>query len=292
MKIFGYTTFAIRVVPALAGLAAVVAFYPLARHLFGIVPAVVATALFAVSRWAVTFSRVSWEASIQPVIEILAIYFIIRGIDRGSRVSFAFGGVALAAGLYSYIAFRMVPIFVVLLLLYVAATQWRSIRSNATGLAVFALAFLAAVAPLANFALHNQDRFLQRTRDVNVFREIDREGSYEPLRHNVRATLKMMNVGATSRPQASWRAGGDNIWRRHPGLGAGVWSIRNWRRGSLALWFGLSLIPGALIAHRESVPFAPLVLRRSTCSSASPSRPFTGRLLRRAMACSCSGGLR
>ena len=72
------------------------------------------------------------------MLEILAIYFIVRGLDRESRVSFAFGGVALAAGLYSYIAFRMVPIFVVLLLLYVAATQWRSIRSNVAGLAIFA----------------------------------------------------------------------------------------------------------------------------------------------------------
>ena len=159
-KLFGYTLLAIRIVPALAGVAAVIAFYTLARHLFGAVPAIVATALFAASRWAVTFSRISWEASVQPVLEILAVYFIIRGLDRKSRVSFALGGVALAAGLYTYIAFRMVPIFVVLLLAYAAISRWRVIRSNVVGLAVFALAFLVAIAPLANFAIHNQDRFL------------------------------------------------------------------------------------------------------------------------------------
>ena len=242
--------------PALAGLAAVVAFYPLARHLFGTVPALVATALFAVSRWAVTFSRVSWEASLQPLLEILAVYFIVRGIDRKSRVSFALGGVALAAGLYSYIAFRMVPIFVVLLLLYVAATQWRSIRSNAAGLAIFALAFLAAVAPLAQLRApqpgplppaHARRQRVQGNRSRRQLR------AAAPQR---RATLKMMNVrgdvnGRHNLPGAPMV---DDVTAALfiLGLGASIWSIRNWRRGSLALWLGLSLVPGALTLRIEN----------------------------------------
>jgi Dolichyl-phosphate-mannose-protein mannosyltransferase len=60
-KLFGYTVFAMRLVPALAGVGAVIAFYFLARWLLGPIPALVSTALLAVSRFAVTFSRVSWE---------------------------------------------------------------------------------------------------------------------------------------------------------------------------------------------------------------------------------------
>ena len=36
------------------------------------------------------------------------------------------------------------------------------------------------------------------------------------------------------------------------GLGASLWSFRNWRRGSLALWLGLSLVPGALTLRIEN----------------------------------------
>ena len=255
-KVFGFTIFAIRVVPALAGLAAVVAFYPLARHLVGAVPALVATALLAASRWAVTFSRISWEASVQPVIEILAIYFLMRGIEKKSRASFALAGAALAAGLYTYIAFRMVPIVAALLLVYVAATQWRLIRANIAGIALCMLAFAAVVAPLANFALHNQDRFLQRTREVNVFKEIDREASYDPLRHNIRASVKMMNVagdvnGRHNLPGAPML---DDVTAALfvLGLAVSVWSLRNWRRGSIAPWFALSLVPGALTLRIEN----------------------------------------
>src|SRR3990172_7255560 len=48
-KLFGYTLFAMRMVPALAGMAAVVGFYVLAPWLLGPVPAIVATALLALS---------------------------------------------------------------------------------------------------------------------------------------------------------------------------------------------------------------------------------------------------
>ncbi len=256
IQVFGYTVFAVRVVPALAGLAAVVAFYALARHLFGAVPALVATAMLAASRWAVTFSRVSWEASLQPLLEILAIYFLIRGLERRSRASFALGGVALAAGLYSYIAFRLVPIYVLVLLLYIAATQQRLIRENLRGLAIWLIAFAAAVAPLAIFAAQNADRMLARTRAVNVFREADRVGSYEPLRHNIRVTFEMMNIAGDSNGRHNLPGAPmlDDITAALLvlGLAASLWSLRNWRHGVLAPWFVLALVPGALTLRIEN----------------------------------------
>ena len=256
IRLFGYTVFALRIVPALAGLAAVVAFYPLARRLCGAVPALVATALLAASRWAVTFSRISWEASLQPVIEVLAIYLLIRGIEKKSRASLAFAGIGLAAGLYSYIAFRLVPVYALLFLLYMASTQRRLIRENLVGLAIWMAVFAAAVAPLAIFAAQNPDRFLARTREVNVFREVDRAGSYEPLRHNIRVTFEMMNLAGDSngRHNLSGAPMLDDVTAALLVLGlvASLWSFRGWRRGVLAPWFVLALVPGALTLRIEN----------------------------------------
>jgi 4-amino-4-deoxy-L-arabinose transferase-like glycosyltransferase len=255
-KVFGYTLFAIRIVPATAGLAAVVLFYFLARRLVGQVPALIATALFGVSRWAVVFSRISWEASIQPVIEVAAVYFLIRGVDTKSKPSFALGGIAMAAGLYTYIAFRMVPIFVALLLIYIAVSQWQTIRRNLAGLALFSAAFVVAVMPLAVFALNHTDKFTERTRAVSVFKEIDKENSYEPLWSNVKKSVRMLNVegDGNGRHNLPFRPMLDEVTAALVvlGLGVSLWSFRNWRRGSIAPWIVLSLLPGALTLQIEN----------------------------------------
>lgn len=255
-KIFGFNVFAMRIVPATAGLAAVVAFYFLARWLLGPVPALVAAALLAVSRFAVTFSRISWEASLQPVLEIIAVFFLVRAIETRRGILFALAGASLAAGFYTYLAFRFVPVVMLFLLLYVATAERRLIRTNARGLVVYAVSFVLVVTPVAQYAVQNPDQFLARTRDVSVFKDIDRDDSYDPLWHNVKATVKMMNV-----------AGDKNGRHNLPGapllddvsaallvlgLAVALWSARDWRRGVIAGWLALSLIPGAFTLSLEN----------------------------------------
>jgi 4-amino-4-deoxy-L-arabinose transferase-like glycosyltransferase len=255
-RLFGYNLFALRIVPVAAGFAAVVAFYFLARALIGVVPALVATALLAVSRWATTFSRISWEASLVPVLEIASAYFLFRAIETQRRIFFVLAGVSLAAGLYTYVAFRMVPVVLLMFLAYIALTQWRMLARNVPGIAIYAATFVVVVAPLAWFAINNQDRVLERTRTVNVFREIDDKESYEPLKFNLEANIKMMNVEGDRNPR-------HNIARAPMldevtaalfvlGLAVSVWSLRDWRRGGVAIWYVLMLVPAALTITLEN----------------------------------------
>ncbi|MBF6600475.1 MAG: glycosyltransferase family 39 protein [Dehalococcoidia bacterium] len=255
-KTFGYTVFAFRIVPALAGIATVVAFYFLARWLLGPVPALVATALLAVSRFATTFSRISWDASLVPLFSVLAVYFFVRGMETGRKLFFALAGGSLAAGIYSYPSFRVVPIVMALMLAYVLVTERRLVLRNIPGIVVYGVAFLIVIAPLGQFAYLHQDKFLARTRDVSVFREIDRKDTYEPLRSNIRAAAEMMNVrgdgnGRHNLPKAPML---DEITGALfvLGLAVAVWSLRNWRRGSMAVWFVLSLVPGVLTISIEN----------------------------------------
>ncbi|MDE3095237.1 MAG: glycosyltransferase family 39 protein [Chloroflexota bacterium] len=255
-RAFGYTVFAFRMVPALAGLAAVVAFYFLARRLLGPVPALVATALLAVGRFPVTFSRISWEASLQPLLEIMAVYFLIRALETKSRFYFFMAGGSLAAGLYTYLGFRFVPVMIAFFLLYIAIAERRLLLRNVPGLAIYAASFAIVVVPLAQYSILHQDQVLARTRDVNIFKEIDRTHSYEPLWHNIRASVEMMNVRGDGN--------GRHNWPYHPmldevsaallvlGLAVCAWSVRDWRKGSMAGWLVLALVPGALTISVEN----------------------------------------
>jgi 4-amino-4-deoxy-L-arabinose transferase-like glycosyltransferase/streptogramin lyase len=256
-KLFGYTLFAMRFVPAMAGMAAVVGFYFLARWLLGAVPAIVATALLAVSRWAVTFSRISWEASLQPVLEIMAVYFLVRGLEKRTNYLYFFmAGGSLAAGIYTYLAFRFVPFVLLFFLLYIAAAQWRLLWSNRAGLVVYAVSFLVVIAPLGQFALRNQDLFLARTRDINVFNEIDDKDSYQPLRDNIRASIEMMNVkgdlngrhNLPGAPMVDEVSGALLVL----GFAAASWSLLNWRKATVAGWFVLALVPGVFTISIEN----------------------------------------
>jgi 4-amino-4-deoxy-L-arabinose transferase-like glycosyltransferase len=255
-KTFGFTVFAMRFVPAVAGLAAVFAFYFLARWLTGVVPALIATALLAVGRWAVTFSRISWEASLMPLLEIMSVFFLVRALETKNRFYYFMAGGSLAAGLYTYLAFRFVPLVMAFFLAYIAITQWKLIRDNLPGLVLYALSFAIVVFPLGQFALQNQDQFLERTRAINVFKEIDEKGSYDPLWSNLEDSLKMMNVrgdhnGRHNLPNAPML---DEITGALLVLGfaAAVWSLRNWRRGTVAGWYVLALLPGAFTITIEN----------------------------------------
>lgn len=258
-EVFGYTIFAMRFVPAIAGLAAVFAFYFLARWLVGPVPALVATALLAVSRWAVTFSRVSWEAALQPLFEIMAVYFFVRALETRGRLGYFFwfmAGGSLAAGIYTYLAFRFVPIVMAMFLLYIAATRWDLIWRSRTGILVYGVSFVIVLAPLANFALNNQDQFLERTREVNVFREVDEKDTYAPLRSNVQRSVEMINVrgdhngrhNLPNAPMVDELTGAVFIL----GLAAALISYRNWRRGTLPIWLIIMLLPGLFTISIEN----------------------------------------
>lgn len=258
-KAFGYTVFAMRFVPAVAGVAAVLAFYFLARSLLGPVPALVASALLAVSRWAVTFSRISWEASLQPLFEILAVYFFIRAVDTRGRASYAFwalAGAALALGIYTYLAFRFVPFVMAFFLAYLGITRWRLLWSHRTGLLVYALSFLIVIAPLANFAYHNQDKFLERTRAVNVFKEVDERESYAPLRDNVRKVTQMMNVAGdhNGRHNLPFAPMVDEVTGALLvlGMAGALLSWRSWRYGTLPIWLVIMVLPSVFTITIEN----------------------------------------
>src|SRR5438105_2896569 len=179
-----------------------------------------------------------------------------RASGTKRRLYFFLAGGALAAGIYTYLGFRFVPVVLLFFLVYIAVSQRELVLRNVGGMGIYALSFVVVVTPLAQYALQNQDQFLARTRDINVFKEIDKTDSYAPLRHNIRTTLEMMNVHGDSNGRHNLQDAAmlDDVSAALLVLGLAVcaWSIRNWRKGAMAGWLALALVPGALTISIEN----------------------------------------
>jgi uncharacterized membrane protein len=199
-----------RLVSAIGGSLTVLAFYFLARDLFGSKVGLAAAGLLAASRWHLTFSRIIYELILTPLFELLLFIFLLRALRNGRRRDWALAGVALSAGLNTYTAFRVVPFLVAGFLLYwfvytLRITNYElrignfqlpnsgRLLRDLQGFACFAGAAALTVLPLGVYVLQHWNVFLSRTQHISVFRDVERVGSYAPLWSNLRKTLYMFN---------------------------------------------------------------------------------------------------
>ncbi len=196
-KLFGVGVPQMRLVAALAGLLTVAAFFFLSRDLYGRKAALVATALLATARWHVTFSRIVYELILQPLVMIVLVFFLLRAIRSGKRWQWAMTGVALALGMNTYTAFRVIPFAIAAFLLYwlirVAIVDRGSLRQDIEGVFAMAGGAFLAVLPLGVYTVQNWRVFTSRIQHISVMRDVERVGSNQPIVDNLRKTLNMFN---------------------------------------------------------------------------------------------------
>lgn len=230
-RLFGVGVTQMRLVSALVGVLTVLAFYFLARDLYGRKAGLVAAALLSTARWHVTFSRIVYELILQPLAVILLVFFLLRALRGGRRRDWALAGVCLAFGMNTYTAFRVVPFviaaFLGLWIVRALLLSWASRRAAAAsrpatailrwltgpdrvsppaggwalaplwrdieGMALMAGAAFVAVLPLGVYTVQNWNVFISRIQHISVMRDVERIGSNQPIVDNLRKTLYMFN---------------------------------------------------------------------------------------------------
>ena len=196
-QLFGVGVMQMRFVAAAGGVLTLAAFYFLARDLYDPKAALAATALFAVARWHITFSRIVYELILQPLAMILLFYFLLRALRAGRRRDWALAGVSLALGMNTYTAFRVVPFILAAYLLYWLGRDLvrdrGNLRRDLAGMAILAGGAFTAMLPLGVFIVQRWDVFTVRVRSINVFRDVEQVGSFQPIYDNLRKTLLMFN---------------------------------------------------------------------------------------------------
>ncbi|MCO6451535.1 MAG: glycosyltransferase family 39 protein [Caldilineales bacterium] len=256
-RLFGTTVFAIKVQSLLPGILTVLALYFLGREMFGVRPALFATAFLAFNRWHLNMSRWGWNEVYPPLMQVLALFLIMRAARRRHWGDWALAGLALGLGMYTYLAIRLVALGIALYLLYRILVQRGFFRRNWQGMIVFAVVYAATFAPLAITYYQNPFTFLNRSQQVSIQADIKATGgSLEPLVESAKRHVLMFHVqgDGNARHNLPGEPMLDPITGAFFLLGF-AWAIWRWRShkyGMLIIWIVITLLGGILSQLNES----------------------------------------
>lgn len=169
MSWLGNTAVALRAIPALAGTLTVPAVYLLARDLFDRRTAAIAAAYLAFYHYAIHYSRLGLNNTMDPLLAVLAVLFLFRGLRSGRPAWFALSGVLLGLEQYFYMGSRVVPIFVLATLAWAAWREPGFWRRHRRSLLVLGGGFLVAGWPLLLFFARHPREFMARISALGIF---------------------------------------------------------------------------------------------------------------------------
>ncbi|KKW22314.1 MAG: hypothetical protein UY71_C0002G0006 [Parcubacteria group bacterium GW2011_GWB1_52_7] len=149
--------------------------------------------MMAASLWHVIFSRIGFRAIMAPFFLTWGVYFAILAFRKMWFRAAVFSGIAFGLGMYSYIAYRLMPALVLVLL----PSFWKRRGFWHIAVAVPVTAVIV-VLPLGFYFFQHPADFLGRTSPVSVFSS---ERPLYDLGKNILLTLGMFNV----RGDSNWR---------------------------------------------------------------------------------------
>lgn len=190
LKIFPvHEPWIIRIPAAIAGILTVLGLYFLAREMFEERTALLASFLLATSVWHINFSRIGFRAILAPLLLVWAVYLLIRGFHTEFRSEASWymitGGIVYGLGFYTYIAYRITPL---LLLLFIPFFKHRPEFWKRVFLFVF-VTFLAGL-PIGWYFLKHPADFSGRLSQLSVTRF---SNPFERFALNVAKTAEMFN---------------------------------------------------------------------------------------------------
>src|SRR5690606_38274977 len=139
--IFGATVETARGTSALIGTLTIGAVWLAARETLGPRKAILAAALCVVVRWHVHFSSLCFRTPLTPLFMALLLWSAARFVRKPATGTAVLCGAILGAGAYTYLAWRLVPVMIVLSALL---GSWRSdlvrcfLRAQWRGIAMMA----------------------------------------------------------------------------------------------------------------------------------------------------------
>jgi 4-amino-4-deoxy-L-arabinose transferase-like glycosyltransferase len=204
-SLFGVSVVALKMWSILFGTLTVLGMILLGEELFASRRAgIMAGFITATTFWAINFSRISFRAIMLPFVLVFTVFFLIRGIQKKKIIDYILAGAFFGLGVHTYIAFRIAPlILVVLLVAFIAnrkkflSTHWKEI------LAFLAATVLVALPMLIDF-YHNPVHFSGRTSQVSLFTPEVNQGH-----------LPAMLGASIGKSLAKYTFWGDQNWRHN-----------------------------------------------------------------------------
>ncbi|MBI2063701.1 MAG: glycosyltransferase family 39 protein [Candidatus Yanofskybacteria bacterium] len=199
IAVFGEHNWALRLVSAIIGILTILGLYLLAKQLFNWQIAALSSYLMAIAFWHVNFSRIGFRAILAPMLLVWGFYFLLRGLSSTKFWNFAISGIFWGLGFYTYIAFRAMPLALILVLL----AYWQTVKKDyehkkylharnqiVRGLALFLIVVIVVALPIGYYFWTHPADFLGRTGQLSIFAS---ENPLQALAKNTFQTLGMFN---------------------------------------------------------------------------------------------------
>lgn len=178
ISIFGPTAFALRIIPALAGIIIVPLSYRWVRELLPASPSrtwiALLTAMFtATSPWLLQISRLGLRGILLIPCMLAAYFFFWRGYSRKQYRWFVWSGIFLGLAVNTYTASRSLPLAFIGLVVVISLFYWRQTSDRLglmwRGLVITGLTSLVVFAPLGWYFLNNPGAFIYRSGQVTLW---------------------------------------------------------------------------------------------------------------------------
>lgn len=178
MQLIGNTTFSLRLTAAFVGLLTVATTYWLGRELkLSQSTAIFAAMLLTISFWHVLFSRLGFRAIVQPLLQALTVVALLRGLKTKEQKWWLLSGFFLGLTAYTYLAARLFPILLGIVLLPVLVRHRQSKQFWLSFGGWLLVAFVVLV-PLLGYFWVNPDTFWVRITQVAPSEETSVFASY------------------------------------------------------------------------------------------------------------------
>jgi len=206
--LLGNTVLGLKIIPILFGTLTVLGTYLLTRELFvSRFAGIISGFLVAVSYWAINFSRIGFRANFVPLLLVFSFYFFFSGLRLKKHWLFIASGLLFGLGLHTYIAFRIAPIILIILIPALIATRKKFIQTYwKFALSFILAAFVSATPMLWDFFVSHPEHFESRSDAISVFSPNVNHGNFwETLMRSFSLSL------------AKYVVWGDQNWRHnHP----------------------------------------------------------------------------
>ncbi|GAB4219338.1 MAG: hypothetical protein Fur009_4980 [Candidatus Microgenomates bacterium] len=156
LKIFGINIFALRLPSALFAILAVIVFYLILKKTVQQFNNL-AILVFITSRWFITFSRFSFEATFLLFLELTAIYFLIKYLDNRLNKYLIFSAIFTGLSFNSYTPGRIFFLLPLSILLFHSIKNKQFNNLTIKQFLYFLLPFIIMITPLTSYFLTHQD---------------------------------------------------------------------------------------------------------------------------------------
>jgi 4-amino-4-deoxy-L-arabinose transferase-like glycosyltransferase len=158
-QVAGLGYLSMKLTSAAIGVASIPAMYFFGKEMAGRWVGLLAAFLLAVSKWHIILSRLGYRVVLVPVLIILAMAYLVRGLRRGHLFDYGLAGVMLGLGMYSYKSFPFaIPAALSCVALYALRRGRRPLLGGLVMLVLAAVVFV----PMGVYAIESWDEYAYR----------------------------------------------------------------------------------------------------------------------------------